>query len=145
MKPSIYLPYERMQIHPDESFVSCLSCVPRAWVLFANEEWGRVFENRGAGLDLVKEFTRHKIVNIFEPLSFTDRMSAWLDESLWNNRFDHLILVAPAHMLSLLNKTLSLPVLARTIAEVNWPAGERKAQAGKAESPAARSLRKKIQ
>lgn len=106
---------------PDESFISCLCCIPRAWTLFVNDQWTRVFESHDEGLELIREFRKDKILNFSEPISFIEKISLWLDEAVWNDEFDHLIVVAPSPILNNVNKSLSPPVLARTIAEVDWP------------------------
>ncbi len=109
------------RILPSESFISCLCCIPRAWTLFANENWVRIFESHSEGLKLMREFRREDAAKSAEPVSFTEKISAWLDEAVWNDEFDHLIVVAPALMLDFFNNKLSQPVIARTIAEIDWP------------------------
>lgn len=106
---------------PDEHFISCLCCIPRAWTLFVNDQWTRVFESHEEGLRLIKEFQKQKVINFCETISFMETIAGWLDEALWDDSFDHLIIVAPASLLSRVNKKLSAPVLARIIAEVDWP------------------------
>lgn len=116
---------------PDESFISCLCCIPRAWSLFVNDQWMRVFESRAEGLELIKEFRNGKFIGFSEPISFMEKVLLWLDEAVWNNEFDHLIVVAPALTLNQINKALSPAVLARTIAEVDWPATAKSAREAK--------------
>lgn len=113
---------KEQKILPDESFVSCLCCIPGAWTLFANDQWTRIFKNHDEGLDLIKEFRKELIISFSDPTSFVEKTSLWLDEAVWKNEFDYLIIVAPTSILNQVNKTLSPPVLARTIAEINWPA-----------------------
>ena len=107
---------------PDESFISCLCCIPRTWTLFANDQWTRIFESHDDGLELIKEFLRIRGAPSVEPVSFLDKISLWLNEAIWNDEFDHLVIVAPAPTLKKINHVLSPDVLGRTIAEVNWPA-----------------------
>lgn len=106
---------------PDKSFVSCLYCIPRSWTLFANDKWCRVFESKEGQLRLVREFKRQGHLRDAEPVTFEDKISLWLDEAVWRDEFDHLILAAPEPLLDKMNKALSLAVLARTIAEIDWP------------------------
>lgn len=113
--------HEERKTFPDESFISCLCCIPRAWTLFANDQWTRIFESHDEGLKLIKEFRKDKIISFSEPISLMEKISAWLDEAIWDDRFDHLIVVAPSPTLSKVNNALSPAVLARTIAEVDWP------------------------
>ncbi len=112
---------------PDDFFISCLCCIPRAWTLFANDRWIRIFEIHDEGLVLIQEFINHDTMSSSaEPISFMGKASAWLDEAVWKDNFDDLVIVAPSPTLSILNNTLSKPVLARTIAEINWPSIEKK-------------------
>ena len=106
---------------PDKNFLSCLCCIPKAWILFVNDQWVRAFESHDEGLTLLKEFRYDDITLPHEPIFFIERISLWLDESVWNNNFDHLILVAPSPILAIFNITLSPYVMARTIAEIDWP------------------------
>ncbi len=113
---------------PDKAFISCLCCIPRSWTLFSNSQWTRVFESRNGRLVLIREFKRPQHAYFSEPVSFMDKLSLWLDEAVWNNSFDHLVIVASAERLKMLNRTLSVPVLARMIAEINWSSEKEKTQ-----------------
>ena len=106
----------------DRSFHPCH--IPRIWPLFANERWIRIFEEEEGGLRLIKAFNRlhPRSASSIESISIKDTASAWLDEAVWNDEFDHLILAAPEDMLEEIRSALSPPVLPRTIATIDWPA-----------------------
>ena len=111
----------------NQSFIFRRSYAPRLWPLFANEQWIRIFERGGGGLKLIKTFDHPhlRLASAIESMSLKDTASAWLDEAVWNDEFDHLILAAPEDMLEEIRSALSPPVLARTIATIDWPAIEK--------------------
>ncbi len=112
---------------PDQSFICRRDCAPRLWPLFANEQWIRIFERGGHGLKLIKAFNRPHLrsASAIESISLRNTASAWLDEAVWNDEFDHLILAAPENVLEEIRSVLSPPVLARMIRAIDWPATEK--------------------
>ena len=54
-----------------------------------------------------------------EALSFVHEIADWLDDSVRDNAFDRLVLVAAPQTLGELRKILSKPVQTRIIAEVD--------------------------
>ena len=106
----------------EDSLISCLCCIPRAWTIIANERWLRIFENKSEGLYLKKEFRRDRINSFIEPICFFERVSQELDESLWQDKYDVIVLVSAYNTLDILDKYMSASVSGRVIARIIWPA-----------------------
>lgn len=107
------------QIHPADQ----PQTHPRVWILFVSDRWIRAFENLDDGLDLIREFRSCDTSSFLHtaPVGPIERVGLWLEEAVWNNAFDQLILVASSPVQSLFNMTLSPAVLARTIARQSGP------------------------
>lgn len=104
-----------------------LRATPKLWTVFANAQWVRVFEHREKGLHLIKEFRPDEffyndLLFTCEPIVPVEKAALWLDECVWNYKFDHMILMASTEILHEFNRNLSSSVLARTIARMDGPA-----------------------
>lgn len=128
--------------HADEMPCGFLARSSRTWVMVAGAEKVSVFEKTGFGsLRLIESLKPSKsgsnksirttlccadkvihfdpglysYYDINETLNFAHRISAWLDEAVWNDSFDYLVVVASPKILADLHHVLSAPVKGRII------------------------------
>lgn len=114
----------------------------RTWVVVADNSTARIFVQGAGGMDFVEKIARtnvasssfvcsvtsgkkfflrhthtaHSIKSSSDPVDFAHRVSAMLDEALWNDRFDQIILLAEFGVIDDIFSKFSLPVSARTLA-----------------------------
>ncbi|MBI1215006.1 MAG: hypothetical protein GC185_04200 [Alphaproteobacteria bacterium] len=88
--------------------------MPRIWVLAAGSAQARVFGKSAGHLRKVAEFTPDAPGNCD---GFARKLSLWLEESVKDDAFDRLVIVASAEMLDALRRCMEKPVYTRIIAE----------------------------
>lgn len=119
----------------------------RTWIMVADNNTARIFarnENiidpvgkiirtrpeirtvtiaNGAGTKKIAHYYRHRHPYTKraeqESLSFAHKISAWLDEAIWNDAFDRMLLMTPRPLQAALYNTFSPPALARIAAVIN--------------------------
>lgn len=120
----------------------------RTWIMVADNKAARIFEKNDRLIDPVGKiictdpeirsvtvknnadhrrrvfYYRYHRHNSYvetggESLSFTHKIAAWLDEAIWNDAFDRMILITPPPVQTRLYHVLSAPAQARIAGVVN--------------------------
>lgn len=123
----------------DRSVAGCFSKEENTWIIVANHHDVRIFENRNGAVKMLYKMHHHKPDDRFmrfivksgkkplivlnpsiygranrsESLTFGERISARMDEALWNDDFEKVYLLTEPQLAVPVYKSLSYPVRAR--------------------------------